>query len=161
MFISKSVNGAITYPDRLNYTNYLFRVSQKAIIFNEKGQVLVVKETGRDWWDIPGGGIDHGESIKDALARELKEEVSLKGDFKYEAIIVEDPRYQEKANLYQMRIIYLVTPDNLNFEPGEDGDEIVFINPLDFKDSKIITEQKIYEYSQLADKHYKLIRDYF
>lgn len=152
MSITNIVNGAISDLNKPNHKTYLFRVSLKAVILNEKGQVLVVKEDGRDWWDIPGGGIDHGESIKDALARELREEVSLKGNFNYEAILVEDPRYQEKANLYQTRVIFLVTPDNLVFEPGDDGDEVVFINPLEFKDSEITTERKIYEYAQLANK---------
>ena len=43
--------------------------------------MLVVKEAGRNWWDLPGGGMDHGETINEAIARELKEEVDLNGDF--------------------------------------------------------------------------------
>ena len=66
------VNGHITYADNPQRQDYLFRVSLKAVIFNEKNEILIVKESGRDWWDIPGGGMDHGESIKEALARELR-----------------------------------------------------------------------------------------
>jgi len=152
MITNNSVQGAIQDPIRPNLTDYLFRVSLKAVILNEKNQVLVVKERGRDWWGIPGGGIDHGESIKEGLARELKEEVSLEGDFQFEPILVEDASFLERANLYQMKIIFLVIPKNLTFKPGDDGDEAIFINPLDFKDSEIITERKIYEYVQLAKK---------
>ena len=81
------VNGYILYADDLQRQDYLFRVSLKAVIFNENDEILIVKESGRDWWDIPGGGIDHGESIKEALARELREEVSLTGDFTYTTIL--------------------------------------------------------------------------
>ena len=66
------VNGYILYADDLQRQDYLFRVSLKAVIFNENDEILIVKESGRDWWDIPGGGMDHGESIKEALARELR-----------------------------------------------------------------------------------------
>lgn len=132
--------------------DYLFRTSLKAVIFNEAREVLIVKEHGRDWWDIPGGGIDHGESIKEALARELREEVSLEGDFEYEVILVEDPRYQPKHNLYQMRLTFLVKPSIATFSSGVDSDEVMFIDPLKFKDSEVITEHKIYEYSQIARK---------
>ena len=85
--MNKLVNGHIFYEDSPQRHDYLFRVSLKAVIFNENNEVLIVKESDRDWWDIPGGGMDHGESIKEALARELKEEVSLKGDFTYKVIL--------------------------------------------------------------------------
>ncbi|MCX6728210.1 MAG: NUDIX hydrolase [Candidatus Saccharibacteria bacterium] len=146
------VNGAIPHPNNPDLKNYLFRVSLKAVIFNKDGQVLVVKESGRDWWDIPGGGLDHAESIKGALGRELHEEVSLSGEFDYEAILAEDPRYLEASNLYQMRITFLVKPEVLSFSPGDDGDEVAFVDPLGFKNSEIITERLIYEYCQLAAK---------
>jgi 8-oxo-dGTP pyrophosphatase MutT (NUDIX family) len=146
----RDIHGAIAYPDGSRHADYLFRVSLKAVILNEKGQVLVVKEAGRDWWDIPGGGIDHGETIHEALTRELREEVSFEGDFDYEAILVEDPRYLKAHNLYQMRLTFIVTPTHYAFTPGIDSDEVLFADPKDFKDSALITERKIYEYSQLA-----------
>lgn len=64
----------------------LFRISLKAYIENDKGEVLVVKERGRDWWDLPGGGMEHGENVKEALARELKEEVGYEGEFSYDVV---------------------------------------------------------------------------
>ena len=56
--------GEIHHANNPGRTDYLYRVSLKSVIFNDHGEVLVVKESGRDWWDIPGGGMDHGESIK-------------------------------------------------------------------------------------------------
>lgn len=136
--------------NHLGHEDNLFRVSLKAVLFNQDGHVLVVKEADRDWWDIPGGGIEHGESIKEALARELEEEVSLKGDFEYQAILAEDPRLQQKRDLYQMRLTFLVKADISGVATGVDSSEVKFINPNVFKDSDLITEQKIYEYSELA-----------
>lgn len=147
---STNVHGAISYSDIPGLNDFLFRVSLKAVILNDDGHVLVVKERGRDWWDIPGGGLEHGETVKEALARELFEEVSLQGDFDYETILSEDPRYQKSHNLYQMRITFIVKPEQFSFKPGEDADEIMFINPADFENSDVITERKIFEYCQLA-----------
>lgn len=146
---NQKIHGVITHSDSSQRNDYLFRVSLKAVIFNQDGHILVVKEKGRDWWDIPGGGLDHGESIKEALSRELYEEVSLQGDFEYKVILAEDPRPIKDYSLYQMRITFIVTPQNLTFKPGEDGDEVRFIDPLHFKDSERVTDRKIYEYSQL------------
>lgn len=149
--MNKLFNGRAARENSPRQQDYLFRVSLKAVIFNENNEVLIVKESGRDWWDIPGGGMDHGESIKETLRRELEEEVSLRGDFTYKIILAEDPRYLPTHNLYQMRLTFLV--ENYkgdNFAPGDDGDDVMFIDPQKFKDSEIITERKIYEYSQLA-----------
>jgi len=147
---SNTIHGAISYPDTPGLNDFLFRVSLKAVILNDDGHVLVVKENGRDWWDIPGGGLEHGETIKKALARELFEEVSLQGDFDYVTILSEDPRYQKSHNLYQMRVTFIVKPKQFLFKTGKDADEIMFINPTDFENSDVITERKIFEYCQLA-----------
>lgn len=145
----KGIHGAIVHANS-GRKDSLIRVTLKAVILDSKGQTLVVKESGRDWWDIPGGGIEHGETIKEALARELYEEVSLEGDFEYETLLAEDPRYLESHNLYQMRITFLVKPVVMTFKPGDDGDEVQFIDPLVYEKSDLITERRIFEYAQLA-----------
>lgn len=136
--------------------DYLFRSSIKSLVVSSNGSILVVKETGRDWWDLPGGGMEHGEAIKDCIARELREEVSLIGDFTYETLLVEDASLLKRADLWQMRLTFVVRPECMTFSPGDDGDEIAFMAPAYFKKSKVITDQKIYNYWQLA-KQRKLI----
>lgn len=131
--------------DRKN--DYLFRMSLKAIVMNDNGDVLVVKETGRTWWDLPGGGMDHGESIKEAIARELAEEVNLSCDFSYSVVDVDEPAFLEHPNVWQVRLIFKVIPKSMSFSAGEDGDKIAFMNPNGFKSSSNEVEQLIYAYS--------------
>ncbi len=150
-----TVYGAIIHPGEHLRKDSLFRASLKAVIFNERQQILVVKERGRDWWDIPGGGLEHGETIKEALARELNEEVSLSGDFEFEPLLVEDPRYLNTHNLYQMRITFIVRPSSMIFKSGIDGDEVQFVDADQYRESDLWTERQIFKYSQLAKlKHY-------
>ncbi|MDQ5943424.1 MAG: 8-oxo-dGTP diphosphatase [Patescibacteria group bacterium] len=54
----------------------LYRVSVKALIIH-KSKILLVKEWDDEWWSFPGGGIEHGESIQDALHREIYEELGI------------------------------------------------------------------------------------
>jgi 8-oxo-dGTP diphosphatase len=53
-----------------------YRVSIKGLLINTEGKTLLVKEhDGR--WELPGGGLKHGENIKETLCRELKEELGV------------------------------------------------------------------------------------
>lgn len=55
----------------------LYRVAVRALIVSDD-KILAVKEVdGGDWWAIPGGGVDYGESLKDCLLREIKEEIGV------------------------------------------------------------------------------------
>lgn len=49
----------------------------RAIVLNEKNQILLVKHTYQPHWYIPGGGVKRGESARAACLRELEEEVGL------------------------------------------------------------------------------------
>jgi 8-oxo-dGTP diphosphatase len=44
---------------------------------------------GREFWEPPGGGIEHGESPREAAARELFEETGLTVDIPNSSILVE------------------------------------------------------------------------
>lgn len=58
----------------------LYRVAVRALVVSDN-KILAVKEVdGGDWWAIPGGGVDYGESLKDCLLREVKEEIGVLSD---------------------------------------------------------------------------------
>jgi 8-oxo-dGTP diphosphatase len=55
----------------------LYRVAVRALVVSDN-KILAVKELdGDDWWAIPGGGVDYGESLKDCLSREIEEEIGV------------------------------------------------------------------------------------
>lgn len=53
------------------------------IATNDRGQILLVRHSYhlQELWMLPGGGLDKGESLLDAAARELAEEVGCTLDF--------------------------------------------------------------------------------
>jgi len=147
--MNSEYEGVIAYDDNRRPIDYLYRVSLNALIKNEKGKVLVVKESGRDFWDLPGGGMDHGEDIKSALARELHEEVGMEFDFTYRVVLVDSPEVLRSRPIWQLRIIFEVKPDIMEFKLGKDGDEVKFLDPEVFNGSNSqYRESKIYEYMQ-------------
>ena len=144
---NKLVHGVVEHSNSDRPTDYFYRISVKGLIRNEKGEVLVVKEAGRTYWDLPGGGMDHGEDFDTAIAREMKEEVNLEGEFTYRIIDVDQPKYSDKNNHWQVRLIFEIIPTTMTFAPGIDSDEIAFIHPDILKEADEETTRLIYSYA--------------
>jgi len=56
---------------------YRVRRAVRAIIFDEEGNTVLSHVAKGDYWKIPGGGIEEGESIEEALEREAMEEAGV------------------------------------------------------------------------------------
>jgi len=55
-----------------------YRFSVHAAIFNADNDVLVLRQTyGDKRWGLPGGGVEPGETLIDAIIRECKEELGV------------------------------------------------------------------------------------
>lgn len=55
----------------------MFRIGVFGIITDEKDRVLLCHRRDFDLWNLPGGGVDPGESPWGALVREIEEETGL------------------------------------------------------------------------------------
>src|SRR6266545_5792058 len=46
----------------------------RALVIDDKGRVFLVKHSYVSGWHLPGGGVEAGETLVEAVARELQEE---------------------------------------------------------------------------------------
>ena len=51
-----------------------YRVTVKGLVCDRAGRLIFVRERG-ETWDLPGGGLEHGEGLHEALRREFREEL--------------------------------------------------------------------------------------
>lgn len=92
------------------FNNVIF--GQKAFIINAKKQILILKrqnsEIYNDLWDVPGGKLEQGDTLLEAITREIKEESGMQ----LEKIIavLSSSKFQGQAadNPIIFRNIYLV-----------------------------------------------------
>lgn len=125
------------------YPSTFYRFSLKAVIRNNKGEVLLNKEYDSTTWSLPGGGWDHGETEHEALARELKEEVGYEGEFSSKPFATE-VFWLETKQAYLLWIVYEVVTANMNFNNGTHSNEVAFVDPSTLReDSSSLSEQWI------------------
>ncbi|WP_372350193.1 NUDIX domain-containing protein [Streptomyces sp. KL116D] len=53
------------------------RMAAGALFFDATGRILMVEPTYKDYWDIPGGYVETGESPLQAAVREVREELGI------------------------------------------------------------------------------------
>lgn len=51
-----------------------------AVVTDDGGRILMIHKTDNDLWALPGGGHDIGESIRDTVVREVREETGYDVD---------------------------------------------------------------------------------
>lgn len=53
------------------------RLTVGCVLFDARGRVLLMKRSDNGYWALPGGGVEPGESVTEALVREVEEETGL------------------------------------------------------------------------------------
>lgn len=80
-----------------------FRIAVNALIF-EAERVLLVHRRDIDWWNLPGGGMEVGETVEEALCREVREETGLEVAVEYLVGVYSKPQKQEVVLTFRCRI---------------------------------------------------------
>src|SRR5579859_1351192 len=81
-----------------------FRVAVSALIF-ENGHVLLAHRRDIDWWNLPGGGMESGETVDEALRREVYEETGLEVEIEQLVGVYSKPQKQEVVLAFRCRVI--------------------------------------------------------
>ncbi|PTA49019.1 NUDIX hydrolase [Shewanella morhuae] len=102
--------------------NDTFRLSSHAVITNQQGQVLLLKANyGNFAWGLPGGALEPGETIHEALVRECQEELGLSVQVNYLSGVYYHSAYQSQAFIFRCE---LQLPDGPEvFELAKNGAE--------------------------------------
>jgi len=97
-----------------------------------KGKLAIVYADNKGYWTPAGGGVEEGETVEEAVIREVKEETNMKV-LKHHLIGFMEV-LEPKENAIQTRSVCIVEPYG-PFVSDPDGDvtEIKLIDPKDYK----------------------------
>ncbi len=123
---------------------YLFNVRVYGILVNENREVLISDEKTQNvaFTKFPGGGLEYGEGLIDALKREFLEECDLHIEV-MQHIYTTD--FYEKSSFNESQIIsiyYQVRAlENINFD--------IKVSPFDFSNEKQQDKIEVFRFVQL------------
>src|SRR5437667_4724354 len=83
----------------------IFRIGVFALIFNHEKHILLGHRRDIDWWNLPGGGMEFGETVDEALCREVREETGLEVNVGRLVGVYSKPQKQEVVLTFLCRII--------------------------------------------------------
>lgn len=99
-----------------------FRISSHAVILNEKNEVLQLKHTyGDHSWGLPGGALDKGETIEDALIRECREEMGVDPIVHYLSGVYYHAHFNSHACLFKCSL-----PENFAIKLSDEHSDFRF-----------------------------------
>ena len=114
-------------------------------IIKYKNKYLVTKRSKnenvyKEYWDIPGCLANQGETPREALIREVKEEVNLK--IKPVKIIHEDSNLDKEKNMIFIRLVYLTNVEddfnNIKLDLLEHTEYKLITNIKELKEERIV-----------------------
>lgn len=83
----------------------LFRLSAHAVITDDNDRVLLLKASyGQLSWGLPGGALEPGETIHEALIRECQEELACSVTVQYLSGVYYHSAYNSQAFIFRCAI---------------------------------------------------------
>ena len=65
----------------------------RAVIFDERGRILLIRRGDNKQWALPAGGMEPDESVTECMAREVWEETGLTVETSVAFAIYSEPRF--------------------------------------------------------------------
>lgn len=102
--------------------NFKLRKSARGVVLNERNEVSIQFVSKKNYYKLPGGGVEIGETIEEALKREIVEEVGCAISIQTKlGVIVE---YRTQHNLLHISYGFLALVQGEIGEPTYEQGEI-------------------------------------
>lgn len=106
-----------------------YRVSSKALVFDETREKFLIIKEDNGYWELPGGGLDWGESVAENIKREVKEEMGLT----VLEVSITPSYYMIGENMsgnMSLNLVFETKIENFDdFTPTDESIEMKFVTP--------------------------------
>ncbi len=85
-------------------------------ILRWQGRVLLCRQEkpGKEYWLLPGGGVDAGETLIEALRRELREELGVEADVQFEGPVAIVDSIAPRSQHTRKHVVHIIFAADLS-----------------------------------------------
>lgn len=122
--------------------NPIMVTAAMCIIYDKEKGILFEKRSDNGMWCIPGGAIELGESLEQALAREVKEETSLdiSNPKLFDVVANVHMIYPNKDEVYYTDVVYEVNEYTGTLKYDEESTELKWFKINELPESIMPTQ---------------------
>jgi ADP-ribose pyrophosphatase YjhB (NUDIX family) len=91
-------------------------------ILRWQGRLLLCRQEkpGKQYWLLPGGGVEAGETLMEALRRELREELGIEASTHFEGPVAIVDSIAPKGTLERKHVVHVIFATDLSHRSLED-----------------------------------------
>lgn len=131
MDLLKIINPEHVDIDKVNHWKQ--RKAARAVVYDEHNKIGILHVKSSNYYKLPGGGIEYGESILDTVERECTEELGVKIEILQEIGYIVEYRAQfqliQTSYCYSAQILSNKDYPNFTEEEKSQGFEILWVPP--------------------------------
>ncbi|MEU5407423.1 NUDIX hydrolase [Nocardia asteroides] len=109
------------------------KVAVSAVVLDDEGRILMIRRTDNDRYSIPGGGLEAGETVSEAVAREVLEETGIEVDVSDMVGVFSNPEhviaYDDGEVRQEFSICFRARPTGGMLRTSEESKEVLWVTP--------------------------------
>jgi ADP-ribose pyrophosphatase YjhB (NUDIX family) len=109
------------------------KVAVSAVVLDESGRILMIRRTDNDLYAIPGGGLEAGETVSEAVAREVLEETGIRVEVVDLVGVFSNPEhviaYDDGEVRQEFSICFRARPVGGSLRTSEESKEVLWVAP--------------------------------